>query len=121
MQGIDRNLINKTIFVYVLIDQTERMGEHAPTMREPPSLVVHAHKSLLVNAVKMIFVNFIHAKIMELVLSILLMVTKQQHATVQKILMDQIATCCFAVLIIYLVIMVVYVVQTQLLQTQFMI
>ena len=61
MQGIDRNLINKTIFVYVLIDQTERMGEHAPTMKEMLNLVALAHNSLLVNAVKMIRVNYIHA------------------------------------------------------------
>ena len=92
------------------------MGEHALTMREPPSLVVHAHKSLLVNAVKMIFVNFIHAKIMAFVISTLLMATKQQHATVQKILMDQIVTCCFAVLIEHLVIIVVHVHQIS--QTQ---
>ena len=89
------------------------MGEHALTTREPPSLVALAHSSLLVNAVRMIFVNFTHAKIMGLVLSILLMATKQQHATVQKILMDQIVTCCFAVLRKYLVIIVVYA-QTQL-------
>ena len=102
--------------IYFLNDQTERMGEHALTTREPPSLVALAHSSLLVNAVRMIFVNFTHAKIMGLVLSILLMATKQQHATVQKILMDQIVTCCFAVLIEHLVIIVVNVYQIS--QTQ---
>ena len=83
-KGFDKHLI------CFLIDQTKRMGEHALTVREPPSLVVHAHKSLLVSAVKMIFVNFIHAKIMAFVFSILLMATKQHHATVRTILMDQI-------------------------------
>ena len=72
LQGIDRKLINKTIFVYFLIDQTERMGEHAPTMTELLSLVAHASDRLLVNAVRMIRVNFIQfVKIMELALSIL--------------------------------------------------
>ena len=108
MQGIDRNLINKTILIYFLIGQTERMGEHASTMKEMLSLVVLAQNSLLVNAVRMIFVNFIHAKIMGLVLSILLMATKHQLATVQKILMDQIVICCLAVRIEFLVIIVVH-------------
>ena len=114
MQGIDRNCISKTIFIYFLIDQTERMGEHAPTLKELLNLVALAHSSLLVNAVKMIFVNFIHVKIMGLVLLILLMAKKHQHATVLKILLDQIVTCCFAVPMMYLVIMVVHAKSTQL-------
>ena len=73
------------------------MGEHASTMKELLSLVVLAQNSLLVNAVRMIFVNFFHAKIMGIVLSILLMAKKHQRATVQKILMGQIVTCCFVV------------------------
>ena len=76
LQGIDRKLINKTIFVYFLIDQTERMGEHASIMKELLNLVALAHYSLMVNAVRMIFVNFIHAKITGFALSILLMVKK---------------------------------------------
>ena len=97
MQGIDRNLINETIFICFFIDQTERMGENALTMKKLLSSVAHAHNSLLVNAVKMIFVNFIHAKIMGLVLSILLMAKKHQCATVHEILLGQIVTCCFAI------------------------
>ena len=71
MQGIDLNYINNTIFIISLIDHTERMGDRVPTMKETPSLGALARKSLLVNAVKMILVNFIHVKIMGLVLSIL--------------------------------------------------
>ena len=107
MQGIDLNLINETIFIHFLIDQTERMGEHAPTMKELLSLVALVHNSSLVNAVRMIFVNFIHAKIMGLVLSILLMAKKHQRAIVHAIQLDQIVTCCIAVWIKYLVIIVV--------------
>ena len=83
------------------------MGEHALTMKEVRSLVAHAQNNLLVNDVKMIFVNFIHVNIMGFALSILLMAKEHQSATVQKILMDQIVTCCFAVGINYLVIIVV--------------
>ena len=61
LQGIDLNLINETIFSHFFIDQTERMGEHASTMKEMLNLVALAHNSLLVNAVKMIRVNYIHA------------------------------------------------------------
>ena len=57
MQGIDLNLINETIFSHFFIDQTKRMGEHAPTMKELLGLVALAHNSSLVNAVRMIFVN----------------------------------------------------------------
>ena len=72
LQGIDLNLINETIFIHFFIDQTERMGEHASTMKELLNLVAHAINRLLVNAVRMIRVNLIHfAKIMELALSIL--------------------------------------------------
>ena len=84
------------------------------TMKEVRSLVAHAQNNLLVNDVKMIFVNFIHVKIMGLVLLILLMAKKHQHATVLKILLDQIVTCCFAVPMMYLVIMVVHAKSTQL-------
>ena len=45
------------------------------------------------------------------------METKQQHATVHKILMDQIVTCCFAVFIMYHVTIVVHV-QNQISKTQ---
>ena len=58
--------LTKTFFD-ILVNQTERMGEYAPTMMETPSLVVRAHNSLLVNAVRMIFVKIIPAKIMGLV------------------------------------------------------
>ena len=85
------------------------MGEHASTMKELLSLVVLAQNSLLVNAVKMILVNFIHAKIMGLVSSSLLMAKKPKLATVQKILMDQIVISCFAVgMTTYLVIIAVH-------------
>ena len=83
------------------------MEEHAQTMREMLSLVALAHNNLLANAVNMILVNYFHAKIMGFVLSILITAKKHQLATVQKILMDQIVTCCFAVGINYLVIIVV--------------
>ena len=69
------------------------MGEHALTMREPPSLVALAHSSLLVNAVRMIFVNFIRfAKIMEPALSILSTVFQLQDANVTEILLEQSVT-----------------------------
>ena len=107
-------MINETIFICFFIDQTERMGENALTMKKLLSSVAHAHNSLLVNVVKMIFVNFIHAKIMGLVLWILLMAKQHQLATVQKILMDQIVTCYFAVEIECLVIILVHANSTQL-------
>ena len=61
LQGIDLNLINETIFIHFFIDQTERMGEHASTMKELLSLVALAHKSLMVNAVRIIHAKDIHA------------------------------------------------------------
>ena len=58
--------------IYFVMDQTERMREYASTMKGVPSLVAIVRNSLLVNAVRMIFVNFIQlAKIMGPVLSIL--------------------------------------------------
>ena len=70
MQGIDLNLINETIFLSLFIYQTERMGEHASIMKELLNLVALVHNSLMVNAVKMILVNYIHASIMGIVMSI---------------------------------------------------
>ena len=64
-------MLDPTI-IYFVIDQTERMMEHASTMKGVPSLVAIVRNSLLVNAVRMIFVTFIQfVKIMEPVLSIL--------------------------------------------------
>ena len=59
------------------------MKESALTMKEAASSVALAHHNILVNDVKMIDVNFIHAKIMGLVLSILLTALKQQLVTVR--------------------------------------
>ena len=106
MQGIDRNLINETIFFHFFIDQTERMGEHASIMKELLNLVALAHDSLMVNAVRMILVNYIHASIMGIVISIPLTAQKSQYATVQKILGGKIVTCCFAVWIDLVIIVV---------------
>ena len=47
------------------------MKEYASTMREAENLVALVNHDILVNAVKMIDVIFINAKIMELVLLLL--------------------------------------------------
>ena len=83
-------MINETIFICFFIDQTGRMGEHASTIIETPSLVAHASNRLLVNAARMIRVNLIQlAKIMELVLSILKTIFLLQDANVMEILLEQ--------------------------------
>ena len=84
------------------------MGEHASIMRELLNLVAVAQYSLMVNDVRMILINYTHAKIMGFVLSNLLMAKEHLSATVQDLLMDQIVTCCFAVWIEYLVIIMVH-------------
>ena len=70
MQGIDRNLISKTIFVYFLIDQTERMEEHASIMKVQSHFVAIVHHNILVTDVKLIDVILINAKIMGPVMSL---------------------------------------------------
>ena len=94
-------MINKTITIYFLIDQTERMGEHASTMKELLSLVAIAHSRLWVTAVRIILVNLIQlVKIMELVLSILLTLFRLQDANVMEILLEPSVTKNLVVLLV---------------------
>ena len=72
------------------------MEECALMMREPASSLVPAHHNILVNDVKMIGVNFIHAKIMELVLSHSLTTFQHQNVNVPEIMVDQLVTSTYA-------------------------
>ena len=61
-------------------------------MREAENLVALALHDILVNAVKMIDVIFINAKIMELVLLLLSTTFQHQHANVQEIMVARLVT-----------------------------
>ena len=68
------------------------MKECALTMREAANLVAFALHDILVNAVKMINVIFINAKIMEHVLSPSLTTFQHHHATAREIMVAQLVT-----------------------------
>ena len=68
------------------------MKECAPTMREAENSVALANHNILVNAVKMIGVIFINAKIMEHVLSLLSTTFQHQNANAREIMVAQLVT-----------------------------
>ena len=65
-------------------------------MREPASSLVLAHHNILVNGVKLIGVNFINVKIMELVLSLSLTTFQHQNANVMETMVEEFVTLTYA-------------------------
>ena len=72
------------------------MKECALTMREAANSVAIANHNILVNAVKMIGVIFINAKIMEHVLLLLSMTFQHQNANAQEISVEQLVALTYA-------------------------
>ena len=72
------------------------MEEHALIMTVLTNSSVLAHHNILVNAVKLIGVIFMNAKITETVLLLLSMVFQHQNANVQEIMVDQLVTLTYA-------------------------
>ena len=72
------------------------MEECALMMREPASSLVLAHHNILVNDVKMIGVNFINVRIMELVLSHSLTTFQHQNVNVMEIMVAEFVTWTYA-------------------------
>ena len=72
------------------------MEEHALMMTVLANSSVLAHHNFLVNAVKLIDVIFMNAKITETVLLLLSMVFQHPNANVQEIMVDQLVTLTYA-------------------------
>ena len=72
------------------------MEESAPTMKEAANSVAIANHNILVNAVKMIGVIFINAKIMEHVLLISLTIFQHQNVNVREIMVAEFVTWTYA-------------------------
>ena len=72
------------------------MAEHALIMMVLKNSSVLAHYSFLANAVKLIGVIFMNAKIMETVLLLLLMIFLHQNANVREIMVEQPVTLTYA-------------------------
>ena len=72
------------------------MEDHAPTMMVQTNSSVLARHSILGNAVKLIGVIFINAKITEIVLLLLSTTFQHLNANAQEIMVDQLVTLIYA-------------------------
>ena len=72
------------------------MEDHATTMMVQTNSSVLARHSILVNAVKLIGVIFMNAKITEIALLLLSMTFQHLNANAQEIMVDQLVTLTYA-------------------------